>query len=1397
MAERSRNKIHKVPGGKATDFDEQLWPIHALMFVLAGVLVALVIFRGNFEFGRTGILDNGYVQLGLVAVLIGLLTWCVVWLQSKMSRRALLCILISLLVHLSLTVYLHDHYWSLEARLRREKDQLAQERERVTVPEYVPHVPDRPSDVPSFQKPAETEAPKEPGLKPVEREPAEPDTPVDRPRPETPETPQRQQLDPAKLQRVEIPPPHRADLTAGEPISRQLLVHRPEPGEPIPLPEAQPAQRAVAPSIEAQASDVEMRPIEAPERQGETSELPADDDLPREAYQIARRSNPMDTLPERVDTSPPRRQTVPTRPIPDARVESPSPVEEVVSAQPAEPRPDLAETARRVDVPQVLRSTSRPSISPPQANLQAKARQLRFDHQPQLARRLVTVPVRRPLGQRIAIDAQVDEPPSPVVRVAPEQPSELQPAEVGVPWTPGQTPNVLARDPSRSTAITEAPASTAAAQVPSAPTRGPTPREEPSPAPVAVASLPNRLDRANRVMGLPSETQTVPAAAPEAAGGGADAGIGIAPSEARLARSLGGEVNPRSARPAAGGAEFSAGLASVSARIGQPRSLHQTTPAITSSDAPQGIPRAGPGARAGMPAPATLPDVAISGTSPAVPSGVGNPAPLEAAPDVAIQRTVFAGRAGRADAAAGAAEFGVAPSAEVVSASPARSEGEILPRLSLAGEGPAIPRAGPTAPLSPGAGPDLAMPRTAEGPSSGSPTADATDTGPSGSLQPAADALAMLPHRADVVLATGLARPDVGAVSESPGLRMTAGLGQASRTETPPGLPTAGQSPALAKHVGPTSRAGLTEQRVSEPVLPAVSEPGPETSLNPEVIAYRGPTTNGPANLTRRRLPDSPPAAVSPTAPAETSGGPRRALEADVGAGPIPIEVAGAPLRKASLAQLPEQSVDVPADPAVPEPSTASPGEGPVVPKAGVGELARSDGGLPVRIAAAPGPGGLSSNPLPVMGIPSRRARPESPIVHATPERFLLQKTSGRLTFDGRVREIPAESFQQRDPGRRADLLKQYGATEGSERAVEMGLAFLARHQFPDGHWSLDAIPGGDQPDYADVGHAQIRGDTAATGLALLSFLGAGYTHMDGKYRTVLRKGIAWLSSNQQANGQLFTAATDPQRAGRIYGHGIAAIALCEAYGMTGDPNLRERASEALRFIIDAQHPTQGGWRYTKKDGAATWRKESDTSVSGWQLMALKSAQMAGLDVPDGVMDKVGRWLDLAQAEDGSQYVYNPHAADTDDQREGRVPNLAMTAEGLLMRLYLGWGRDHPGMAAGADHLKANLPEIDPRNRRARDAYYWYYATQVMFQMQGEHWKAWNGRMRPLLEESQVQQGPLAGSWHPNRPVPDRWAHAGGRLYVTTMHLLMLEVYYRHLPLFKTLTSDDVTAGGQ
>jgi hypothetical protein len=435
-------------------------------------------------------------------------------------------------------------------------------------------------------------------------------------------------------------------------------------------------------------------------------------------------------------------------------------------------------------------------------------------------------------------------------------------------------------------------------------------------------------------------------------------------------------------------------------------------------------------------------------------------------------------------------------------------------------------------------------------------------------------------------------------------------------------------------------------------------------------------------------------------------------------------------------------------------------------------------GGLPVLMPARPGPGGLGADASLALGIPDRRARPESDTVHSIPERFVLERSGSDLNVDGRVDAAPA--YQRRTIGNRPAAARAQGGTAATEEAVERGILYLARHQFPDGHWSLDRVPQAGREGYqaADVALGTMNGDTAATGLALLAFLGAGYTHRDGAHREAVDRGLQWLLRNQQAEGPLFRDATDQTKYARFYGHGIATIALCEAFGMTRDRRLLEPTQRALGFIIRSQSPTQGGWRYDPQ-------LESDTSVSGWKLMALKSAQMAGLEVPADTLQGVSLYLDSAQVEGGRRYIYNPYAGPTPEQQVGLVPSLPMTAEGLLMRMFLGWDRSRSELLQGAEYLKSHLPDWGTAEEPQRDCYYWYYATQVMFHLQGPYWESWRNRLHPMLQQSQVRGGPLEGSWHPFQPVRDRWAEAAGRHYVTTMHLLMLEAPYRHLPLYR------------
>jgi hypothetical protein len=275
--------------------------------------------------------------------------------------------------------------------------------------------------------------------------------------------------------------------------------------------------------------------------------------------------------------------------------------------------------------------------------------------------------------------------------------------------------------------------------------------------------------------------------------------------------------------------------------------------------------------------------------------------------------------------------------------------------------------------------------------------------------------------------------------------------------------------------------------------------------------------------------------------------------------------------------------------------------------------------------------------------------------------------------------------------------------------------------------------------------------------------LGAGHTHADGDFKREVKNGLQYLIGRMGAKGAL------DEPGGRMYAHGLATIALCEAYGMTRDKALLAPAQKAIDFITYAQDPVGGGWRYTPK-------QPGDTSVTGWQLMALKSGHRVYLLVPPKTVKGGIRFLDGVQAEGGAYYGYTG---------PGKRP--ATSAIGLLARMYLGWKRDDPRLDKGVKYLADTGPS-------ASNMYHNYYATHVLFQQGGEPWEKWNATMRDMLVENQSKEKDAAGSWHFRRG--DHGAQKGGRLYCTSLATLVLEVYYRY-PNIYDLKKRRSTGGGE
>lgn len=348
------------------------------------------------------------------------------------------------------------------------------------------------------------------------------------------------------------------------------------------------------------------------------------------------------------------------------------------------------------------------------------------------------------------------------------------------------------------------------------------------------------------------------------------------------------------------------------------------------------------------------------------------------------------------------------------------------------------------------------------------------------------------------------------------------------------------------------------------------------------------------------------------------------------------------------------------------------------------------------------------------------------------------------------------EGFGTRGSGMREKMLGT-GGTKQSERAVAAALNWLARHQNADGSWSLNHVHRCKSA--ACPGPGDVKSDSAATAMALLPFLAAGQTQQTkGPYQKNIAAGIAWLMHNQKRDGDL--SAGGPQ----MYSHGLATIAMCEAYGMTQDSRLGQTAQGAINFIESGQN-REGGWRYTHGSN------DSDTSVFGWQVMALKSGQMAKLQVNPAALDGCKNYLKLASSgRYREQFGYTPGAGGT----------VTMTSVGLLTSQYLGANKNDPVVRGGVEFLMQNKPVATDHN-----VYYWYYATQAMHNVPGKEWDEWNRTMRRILIETQDKTGCAAGSWDPDRPSPDAWGRSGGRLMVTSLSALTLEVYYRYLPLYK------------
>lgn len=418
-----------------------------------------------------------------------------------------------------------------------------------------------------------------------------------------------------------------------------------------------------------------------------------------------------------------------------------------------------------------------------------------------------------------------------------------------------------------------------------------------------------------------------------------------------------------------------------------------------------------------------------------------------------------------------------------------------------------------------------------------------------------------------------------------------------------------------------------------------------------------------------------------------------------------------------------------------------------------------------------------------LLSTPDRLAHGPGPVAVArvTP-RGLPSLPEVRGAAGGRpLADIPEVYRSRLDPNR-STLAQRAGASPASEQAVERALDWLTRHQDADGRW--DAGVAKDADGRVVRGHDSFtahcppgaicageciywEADTAVTGLALLAYLGAGYTHTDGKYAETVGKGLDFLLLTQKPDGDL----RGTSKAVGMYCHAMAALALCEAYALTGDARLRVPVERAVSYLARSRARDGLSWRY--EPGAAI----GDTSILGWVVLVLKSAKVVGIPVDPAAPAGALGWL--RKVADGS-------AQGLAKYQPGRPVDPTMTAEAWVCRQFLGAGGPGPASTEASKFLLEHGPARDPYN-----IYYWYYGTLAMYQDGGDAWTRWNAQVRDELVRRQRIRGHQAGSWDPD---DSKYGSLGGRIYGTALATLTLEVYYRYLRLYDEPKSAPILA---
>ena len=614
-------------------------------------------------------------------------------------------------------------------------------------------------------------------------------------------------------------------------------------------------------------------------------------------------------------------------------------------------------------------------------------------------------------------------------------------------------------------------------------------------------------------------------------------------------------------------------------------------------------------------------------------------------------------------------------------------------------------------------------------------------------------------------------------------------LAEPSRLASPttsapaPGLSRAEPEPIAPEPVAP---------EVNSPVAPLVGSPVPTEAKAPEPppsVAPGDPSEVASPVAVVAGPPDIPAPSTGRVRPEPRGSEPSRAV-------PDRLRPSSPSLPEAPNVDLPAPKVANPSAERVPSTAMSprmdvaptpsddlDPGPPAPVPPVAVPSPAPSLPGPDVRRAPRPS----REDARPSVAPPNRQADTSEPLamVRATPTGPTNPSVpSPRPNFRRSLSEVPPVYRSRLDPNRTA-LAQRAGASLASEQAVERALDWLSKHQDADGKWNAASsrrkdgtiieydsftlhCPAGE----VCFGECYYwEADTALTGLSLLAYLGAGYTHVDGKYARVVGQGIEFLARSQKADGDLRGSSL----AVGMYCHSMATLALCEAYALTGDVRLRAPVERAVGFLVRSRAKDGMAWRYAP--GAST----GDTSILGWAVMALKSAKTVSIPIPPPTQSGMLQWLKKVDAgQDGGLARYQPG--------DPKVTP-TMTAEAWACRQFLEVGGPGPASDEAAAYLLRN-----PSDRGEYNIYYLYYGTLAMYQHGGDAWSTWNARVRDDVVRRQRVKGHMAGSWDPD---DSPYGTHGGRIYGTALATLTLEVYYRFLRLYDSPPAPVAPGPGQ